>query len=241
MGKLSKIKPQSKADLVVGKISNFIIEGGLSDGELLPPENKLCEIFGVSRSILREAIRGVASKGLVEVRSGYGTIVRMPKDDVPEEALSNYLKTNPLSLLQLMEVRVPIEIEIAKLAAERRQEKHLKAMEESLAIVQSHSTNLETYVNADDAFHNAIVEATENALFGIIIRSIMHYLHISRQFTIRHFGTDIVIKGHLAIFGAIKKKDAAAAAKQMKEHMDATVANLKKISELLEMETKSKK
>ncbi len=101
MEKLSKIKPQSKADLVVEKISNFIVDGGLSDDELLPPEKKLCEIFEVSRSILREAIRGVASKGLVDVRSGYGTIVRMPKDDVPAEALNNYLKTNHLSPMKL--------------------------------------------------------------------------------------------------------------------------------------------
>ena len=53
---------------MVDQITNSIINGELSDGELLPPENKLCEICGVSRSILREAIRALASKGLVEVR-----------------------------------------------------------------------------------------------------------------------------------------------------------------------------
>jgi len=54
-----KIKFQSRADLVVDKITNSIINGELSDGELLPPENELCDIFGISRSILRETIRKI--------------------------------------------------------------------------------------------------------------------------------------------------------------------------------------
>ena len=169
MEKLSKIKPQSRTDLVVDKITNLIINGELSEGELLPPENKLCEIFGVSRSILREAIRVLATKGLVEVRSGYGTLARVPKDDIPEEALSNYLKANAISLLQPMEIRIPIEIEAARLAAQRRTEKHVRMMEKVLQIMQSPSKTLEMYVHADDDFHGIIVDATDNPIFGIVI------------------------------------------------------------------------
>ncbi len=236
METFSKIKPQSRVALVVDKITNSIINNELSDGELLPPENKLCEIFGVSRSILREAIRVLASKGLVEVRQGYGTLVCVPKIDVPEEALGTYLKTNTFSLLQLMEIRTPIEIEVAKLAAERRKDIHLQMMEDSLQIFHSHFDNVERYANADRDFHRAMIDATNNPLFGIMIRSIMRYLQLSRQLAIRHFGLAVVIEEHQAIFEAVKKQHAASAATAMREHMDGALSRINKVNKLLHKE-----
>jgi GntR family transcriptional repressor for pyruvate dehydrogenase complex len=238
MKNLSRIKPQSRTDLVVDKITNLIINGELSEGELLPPENKLCEIFGVSRSILREAIRVLATKGLVEVRSGYGTLARAPKDEIPEEALSNYLKANSISLLQPMEIRIPIEIEAAKLAAERREEKHITMMEEALQIMRSPSKTLEMYVRADDDFHEIIVAATHNPIFGIVLRPLMRYLHLSRQLIIQHFGLSIGIEEHQAIFESIKEKDVISAAKRMEEHMGVSLSRLKEISKFVETDRK---
>ena len=236
METFSKIKSPSRAELVVDKITNSIINGELSDGELLPPENQLCEIFGVSRSILREAIRVLASKGLVEVRQGYGTLVCVPKIDVPEEALDTYLKTNTFSLLQLMEIRTSIEIEVARLAAERRNNRHLQMMEESLRIFYSHAENLEIYANADKDFHRALIDASGNPLFGIMIRPIMGYLHLSRQLALRHFGLAVVIQEHQAIFEAIKNKDAVTAATKMKEHMDGLLSRINAVNKLLKQE-----
>jgi DNA-binding FadR family transcriptional regulator len=233
METFSKIKSQSRAELVVDKITNSIINNELRDGELLPPENQLCEIFGVSRSILREAIRVLASKGLVEVRQGYGTLVCVPKIDIPEEAVSNYLKTNSFSLAQLMEIRSPIEIEVARLAAERRKNKHLKRMEDTLQIFHSHVDNVEIYANADRDFHKTMINATGNPLFGIIIHSIMHYLQLSRQLAIRHFGLAVVIEEHQAIFEAIKNKDVITAVAKMKAHMDGALSRINKVNELL--------
>ena len=162
MKTFAKIKFQSRSDLVVDKITNSIINGELSDGELLPPENQLCEVFGISRSILREAIRVLVSKGLIEVRQGYGTFVRLPRINVPEEAVSNYLMTNTFSLLQLMEIRTPIEVEVARLAAERCQEQHVNSMGESLKLMCSDSNSVEVYADADAAFHKAIIDASGN-------------------------------------------------------------------------------
>jgi GntR family transcriptional repressor for pyruvate dehydrogenase complex len=233
METFSKIKSQSRAELVVDKITNSIINNELRDGELLPPENQLCEIFGVSRSILREAIRVLASKGLVEVRQGYGTLVCVPKIDIPEEAVGTYLKTNTFSLSQIMEIRTPIEIEVARLAAERRKETHLQMMEESLRIFHSLAENVEIYANADRDFHRAMIDATGNPLFGIIIHSIMRYLQLSRQLAIRHFGLIPIIQEHQAIFEAIKNKEAMAAATKMKEHMDGALSRINKVNQLL--------
>lgn len=232
MDAFSKIKPQSRADLVVDKITNAIIENELRDGELLPPENRLCEIFGVSRSILREAIRVLVSKGLVEVKQGHGTSVRLPKIEVPEEAVRNFLMANRVSLLQLMEIRTPIEVEVARLAAERREEAHLKNMEKSFQMMNDDSNSIEEYANADDFFHQAMIEATGNPLFGIMIRSIMGNLHISRQLVIRHFGIEVVIQEHRRIFEAIKSKNPSLAVTKMKEHMEGVLIRINQAKEL---------
>jgi GntR family transcriptional repressor for pyruvate dehydrogenase complex len=233
MEAFSKIKFQSRADLVVDKITNSIINGELSDGELLPPENQLCEIFGISRSILREAIRVLVSKGLVQVKQGHGTFVRLPKIEVPEEAVRNYLMTNIFSLSQLMEIRTPIEVEVARLAAERREEKHLDSMEKSFQIMSTDSNSVEEYANADEIFHKAIIDASNNPLFGIMVRSIMGNLHISRQLAIRHFGIEVVIREHGGIFEAIKNQQPSAAAIKMKEHMGGALLRINQVKELL--------
>jgi GntR family transcriptional repressor for pyruvate dehydrogenase complex len=233
MKTFSKIKFQSRADLVVDKISYSVINGELSDGELLPPESKLCETFGVSRSILREAIRVLASKGLVEVKQGHGTFVRRPRIDVTEEAVSNYLRTHSFSLLQLMEVRTPIEVEVAKLAAERREQMHLNSMEESLQVMSVDSNNVDMFSDGDRVFHQAIIDASGNRLFAIMIRSIMGYLHINRQLGIRHFGIQVVFQEHERVFEAIKNQQSSVAAIKMKEHMAQTLMRINKVEELL--------
>ena len=81
-----------------------------------------------------------------------------------------------------------------------------------------------------------MINATENPLFGIIIHSIMHYLQLSRQLAIRHFGLAVVIEEHLAIFEAIKNKDAVTAATKMKAHMDGALSRINKVNKLLHTE-----
>jgi GntR family transcriptional repressor for pyruvate dehydrogenase complex len=229
----SKIKSQSRAELVVDKITNSIINNELSDGQLLPPENQLCEMFGVSRSILREAIRVLASKGLVEVRQGYGTLVCMPKVSMPEEAFGTYLKTNPFSVSQIMEIRTPIEIEVARLAAERRQDIHLERMERSLQMLHSPTGTIEMYANADHEFHTTMIEATGNPLFGIVIRSIMGYLDLTRQLAMRHFGLVVVIQEHQVIFEAVKKQHPESAVTAMRAHMEGALSRIHQVDTLL--------
>jgi GntR family transcriptional repressor for pyruvate dehydrogenase complex len=233
MKDFSKVKFQSRADLLVDKITNSIINGELSDGELLPPEAQLCEIFGISRSILREAFRVLASKGLVEVKQGHGTFVRLPKISVPEQAVSNYLMTNTFSLFQLMEVRTPIELEAARLAAERREQEHLNTIEKSLEVMHTDLNSAEVYSDADETFHRAIIDASGNPLFGIMIRSIMVNLHISRQLAIRHFGIEVVIQEHEGIFEAIKNQQPDVATMKMKGHMDGVLRRINQVNELL--------
>ena len=219
--------------MVVDKITNSIINGDLPHGQILPPEKQLCEALGVSRSILREAVRVLSSKGLVQVKQGHGTIVQQPKIEVPEEAVRNYIMTRSFSLQQLMEVRMPIEREMARLAALRRDETHLSAMEDSIKVMEDPLQSNDAFAGADADFHRAIIEASGNPIFGIMIRSIMVNLHISRQLAIRHFGIDVVAGEHRGVLEAIRAGDPGAAGLKMKEHMEKALARINQMNELL--------
>ena len=231
MGKLSKIKPVSRTQMVVDKMIESMVSGVLRDGELLPPENTLCEIFGVSRSILREAMHVLAAKGLVDVKQGYGTVVQLPNDSVPEEAFCNYLKFNEVSLIHLLELRKPVEIEIAGLAAERATEEQIGELSKLLEQFQKPDQNMELYVKVDDNFHAVLSQATQNPIFGIIMRSVISYLHYSRELTINRFGKDIVLEQHRAIYNGVKKRNPDEARKAMDHHVSTIAYHLHEIQE----------
>jgi len=74
-----------------------------------------------------------------------------------------------------------LEVEVARLAAQRREEKHINTMEKSLEILNTDSKSAEVYADADETFHKVLIDASKNPLLGIMIRSIMVNLHISRQ------------------------------------------------------------
>lgn len=231
MEKLSKIKPISRTQMVVDKLIESMVSGDLQDGELLPPENTLCEIFGVSRSILREAMHVLAAKGLVKVKQGYGTVVQLPNECVPEEAFSNYLKFNEVSLIHLLELRKPVEIEIAGLAAQRASEQQINELSNLLDRFQMPGQEMRIYVKVDDNFHAVLSQATQNPIFGIIMRSVISYLHFSRELTINRFGKDIVLEQHRAIFNGVKNRNPEEAKKAMDHHISTIAYHLHEIQD----------
>lgn len=226
---LSTIKSTSRTNLVIEQILNSILDGNLKEGDILPPENKLCDIFGVSRTVLREAVKILSSRGILEVKQGAGTLVRRPKDEIPENALSEYIKFNEFTLIQLMEVRWPLEVEMAKLVARRCNLKYLKQLKNTIERMKNGDQSVEAYVYQDDVFHRTLAEATENPIFGVITRSIVGLLHASRQLTISHYGIDIVIEEHNQIYKAIEHKNSDAAVDAMRVHMSSTMMQLEKL------------
>ena len=227
-----KIRIPSRTEMVIERIAEFIFSGQYSVGEVLPPEKKLCETFGISRSIMREAVKVLAAKGLLEVKQGFGTVVCLPKDEVPEKALMTYMAAHSVSLAQLMEVRAPLEIAIAKLAAAGRTDEHLQRMAATFETLSVEGQSLDVYTDADVAFHQSLVDAAGNHIFKIIVNSIIHFLEMSRRLTIHHFGLDIVIKGHEQIYRAVVDKDPNAAAKAMEAHMTSAAGHITAIGDL---------
>jgi GntR family transcriptional regulator, transcriptional repressor for pyruvate dehydrogenase complex len=160
-----KVLRSSLAQQVVDGIRALISDGTYTIGERLPPEGPLSESFGVGRSTLREAMRVLSSRGIVDVRHGEGTFVAASALREPlEERLGR------AALRDLYEARLLLELPLAELAAKRRTLRDLAAMRRALKQREAAAArgDVAAYGDADFDFHLAVARAAKNsALFEI--------------------------------------------------------------------------
>jgi GntR family transcriptional repressor for pyruvate dehydrogenase complex len=156
---------------VVDQIQELIITEVFRPRERLPGERELAERLGVSRTVVREAIRVLSARGLVQVKAGCGTYVRKPSPDDAAAPIELLLKLQkcPSFFDNLYEIRHTIEIEIAGLAAERAREEDYAAMEDAIEGMATHTDDLEQFVQSGLAFRSALAAATHNDLFSVLL------------------------------------------------------------------------
>jgi GntR family transcriptional regulator, transcriptional repressor for pyruvate dehydrogenase complex len=207
---------------VTGRVESLIIENRLQPGDRLPAERDLAGQFGVSRTVIREAVRSLTAKGMLEVRPGSGTLVCTPSVESVTQSMTLFLRGGQPELdhKKVMEVRRLLEVEIAGLAAERRTEQDLAAMEAILKDINGIHQKRERFVEWDMAFHSALAAATHNELFSLVLDSV-----VATMIKVREIGFDIpsspdhAIKLHGAIFKQVKRNDAEAARQAMRDHL----------------------
>ncbi len=215
------------ADAIVLELEASILDGVYKPGDRLPPERKLAEAFGVSRPSVREAIKQLAARGLVESRQGGGTYVtdRLERSfSGPWEAL---LMGHTDLRDDVLEFRRMLEGEVAALAAVRATEADRERLASRLAELE------ETYVTgdlalqskADVAFHGALADAAHNALLAHLTSSLLGMLHsnihdnIANLFNVAPVASDLLAQ-HRAIWQAIDLRDPARARAAAETHLD---------------------
>jgi GntR family galactonate operon transcriptional repressor len=166
-----------------------ILAGDVLPGETLPQESTLCQEMGVSRTVVREAIKSLAAKGLVESRAKRGTIVRPAKswNYLDPEVLEWQARTDSSCryLLQLTELRQAIEPAAAAMAAERATEDQLRGISEACAEMERTADCVEGFLAADLRFHTEILHAAGNLFFAPIANVISASLESSLRVTNR--------------------------------------------------------
>ncbi|HEU5359475.1 MAG TPA: FadR/GntR family transcriptional regulator [Gemmatimonadales bacterium] len=163
------------AHQVIEQLQRWISLGDLSPGDRFPTEGELTARLGVSRTTLREAVGVLAHSGVLEVRQGDGTYVGSapPAGDPLGQRLRR------AAALEVYEVRRLLELETARLAAERRTDEDVVALRHHLAerSAARASGNAAAFVTADVALHLAIAMATQNAVLADLYRSFTGALH----------------------------------------------------------------
>lgn len=203
----------------------MILDGRRSADRRLPTEAELCEKFGVSRSTVREALRMLASQGLVTTSRGVkgGTrIARLRHQDVGDMlkvGLTLLARTDGCSVAELMEAREFLEIPAARVAAERRLPEQLEAMRTALAR-SSGGTDARRIFEINRAFHSAILDATGNRLLIVMTEPLFSILQTRflRDKATAQFWVDVATE-HEAIFRAVEAGDGDAASEAMATHL----------------------
>ncbi len=209
------------SDKVTEAILETIASNQLKPGDLLPPERELGRQFGVSRTVIREAVRALAAKGLLEVRSGSGVRIIAVDEGTVRESMRHFVQGSRLDYGKVNEVRHVLEVAAAGLAAERASEDDVAAMDETIVALENECHDLEKSVLHDLAFHRAIATATHNELFLVLHDSMGEMLLEVRRRNLSK-GRDerrLVVGMHRRIRDGIAAHDAVAARQAMLDHL----------------------
>jgi GntR family transcriptional regulator, transcriptional repressor for pyruvate dehydrogenase complex len=216
------IQPERLYERIVSQIEERIVAGELKTGDQLPPENELAKQFGVSRTAVREAIKTLHEKRLVEIRPGKGTFITNGMPDGVRHSLGMLMKFGaPNGSANLVEVREILEPEIAALAATRITDDYIAAMREAVEIMDTALEDVDRFVEADLDFHLALAEATQNPFIPLLMDSIIDLLREHRKRTgLTEGGLERGQYHHKKILQAVMRRDSKAARKSMQDHLE---------------------
>lgn len=218
-------KPRNLALDVVDALGSEIGQGQWPIGQKLPTEAAIMDRFGVSRTVVREALSRLQAGGLVETRHGVGTFVRTPDNGPSFRVIPDQLNTLR-EVIALLEFRIGIETEAAALAAARRQPHHLAEMRQALDEFAQAVEAGRDAVSADFRFHAEVARATQNPHFldlmislgpGVIPRARLDRpapLSPEGQTYLRRVNLE-----HESLYNAIAEQDPEAARAAMRTHL----------------------
>jgi GntR family transcriptional repressor for pyruvate dehydrogenase complex len=217
---VQKVSREGLSEQVVEQLQDLILGKHLRSGNRLPGERELCEQFGVSRTVIREATKVLAQRGLLMIEPGRGTFVTLPAERDVARSIAFFIRAHDVPFSNLVEVRRALEPEIAELAAGRVTEAHLQRLQECIDVMERSLADPEAYVAADQDFHSALAEATGNDIFVAITGAIIGFAQSARR--LMFVVPEAPTRGqqyHRALLACLGSGDAAGARNAMLQHL----------------------
>jgi GntR family transcriptional regulator, galactonate operon transcriptional repressor len=209
-------------------LGSRIVQGQYGPGTALSPEELEGEL-GISKSVLREALRVLAAKGLVESRQKRGTIVRSRSDwNLLDESLLRWLGEPDDSLIEdINEVRKIVEPAVAELAAERRTDSDLEDLENALAGMEKAGSDAAAAIQADLLFHRLLLFAAHNELLSRMEVVIEAGLRVRDEVVHRGKSWPDAMPGHRAVYEGVRAGDTKGARSAMEALLEQASADLR--------------
>ena len=233
---LCPVKTDSLKDVCIKRFEGLILSGAFVAGEKLPPERDLAKRLGVSRPVVHEALVDIAAKGLVTITPRKGTVVNDFRREGSIFLLTSLLeyhngKLDPKLLEGLLNMRLLVEIETARLAAKYRTPAQLKEFRNVLKQEAcSKHTDIETITQLDFEFHLILAIATDNLLYPLLLNSFKPvYTNLTGQFFEDVSVVSRVFDFHKKLVAAISAQDAEQAADIMHKMLSHGEERLRKI------------
>ncbi len=217
---LKAVEKKRAYEGIVEQIRKLIEEGRLKRGDQLPTERELGETLKVSRATVREAIRTLESMKLVQSRQGNGTYVLASSEEALVQPLASALFHEKDDILDILFIRKIIEPYVAMLAAENTTMEEINEMEVVLK-QQADQIADGNITMADTDFHALLARMAKNRVLARLLLALFDLLEQTReQYLQNEERAKKSLKGHEAVFAAIKKGDCAAARRAMLRHLE---------------------
>lgn len=218
MYQIEKMGRRQLGDRLEDELMNYILKAPVEVGEKIPNEFDLAQQFGVGRSTVREAVKGLVTKGILEVRRGAGTYV-VSHHSVEEDPLGlSRLEDKYKLALELFELRLMMEPEIASLAAQKAGEEEKVRLEELCRQVEELYNREEDHLAKDVEFHTHIARCSQNRVVEMLIPLINSAVTTFGNLTHRKLKKE-TIETHRAVTDAIVKGDSVGAKCAMIMHL----------------------
>jgi DNA-binding FadR family transcriptional regulator len=230
----------NRLEILTQELTGRIVAGEYAAGERLPTETQLQEQWGVSRSVVREAMKVLASRGLVRIEQGRGTFVTLSHTASLATQMTLALR-RPLDQstpaagegvdewAALLDVRRVLEVAVAERAARHANATEIAAMQSAIDEMRERPAQPAGYVDADLAFHRALAAATGNPLWSALLDSLNDMLRRYREVSFNGRESALVAaRQHQKILDAVQARDAAGAVAAMRAHLRRSAQDLKK-------------
>lgn len=228
MSEFSHLKNKLLAEQVEEQIYHYILDTSLVPGTKLPNEFELGEKFGVGRSTVREAVKLLSSRGIVEVRRGSGTYVKGFTKGLSDPLGLRSVKEKNALALDLVNVRLLLEPGIAEMAAQNATDEDIERIRRLCDRVESKIYSGDQYIEDDIAFHTCIAESSKNMvveqLIPIIDTAVMMFVNVTHKKVI-----DETVLTHRMITDAIAAHDPIGARSAMVMHLNFNRVYIKKV------------
>ena len=195
-------------------------ESQWGEGEQLPPEQELADEFGVSRNVVREAIKLLKERGLADPKNGVGVYITRPDAQKFSALMYRYVLMNGIDVSSIYDTRILLEKHNARLAAGRCTEENLEKMRMLLARLEDRTISVNERREADYQFHVEIAEAAGNPI-NVFLTTAMKDIFIAmiEKGIFNHGGIEDACKRHSRIMAALEAHDSEEAAAAMEDHL----------------------
>lgn len=230
---LPDLAPPTREDTslaVARKLLNYLLTSDLRIGDRLPSERELADSAGVSRPVMREALKALGFLGLLEVRPGDGTFLANTQSALLPKMIEWGVLLGEKPIHDVMEARTHIEVTVARIAAERRRDADLDELRSHLDRMRDSVKDKETFQHADVAFHLTLAQASCNVVFADILNSMHILMEVWSKRTLEN-SQDLYpyYEEHLAVFNGVKAQDPEAAAAAMSRHMSGALQRIEAV------------
>ena len=212
------------ADNVVAILAQRIQTGELGDGQPLPPERDMMEEFGISRTVVREAVVALSNKGLIEARPRHRPLVRKPAYDSAFSAIESivtHLLHQPGGVRNLFDTRILLEAALVREAAKTADKHDISALKQALEANEASIDNSEMFYETDIGFHRILYEIPRNPVLPAVNRAYTtwlapHWMQMPRLPDLNQKN----FEAHKEIFDAVLMRDPDAAEDALKRHLE---------------------